>query len=257
MQGLLREALFVPRHTRQASYLAANLITMPSTSPLTMLRRTLLPVVLILSLSACLTIEENYTFKKDGSGTMEYVVDMSAMAEMMESMEKMTEGSGEDDDGMGEMDMKAEAEKLKTVLGVSKVKVNTKEKFVQRVSFKFKDIASLNGALNVLMPDSSGVQHTFYTWEGNTLVRTNNRHATDLGSDMGQDAGTDSMDPTAFLQSMHYKFSFKFAQPITGRELAEGVVQESPNSKELKLDTDWSVIMKEPKTLDLRITLDR
>jgi len=222
-----------------------------------MLRRFAIPAVLILSFSACLPIEENYAFKKDGSGTMEYVVDMSALADMMASMEKMSESIGGEDDGMGEMDMKAEAEKLKTVPGVSKVKVNTKEKFVQRVSFKFRDIAALNGALNVLMPDSTGLQHTFYTWEGNTLVRTNNKHATDLGSDMGQDAGTDSMDPTAFLQSMHYKFSFKFAQPITGRELAEGVVQESTGNKELKLNTDWSVIMKEPKALDLRITLDK
>ena len=230
---------------------------MLSTSPLHMLRRFAIPAVLILSFSACLTIEENYAFKKDGSGTMEYVVDMSALADMMASMEKMSESIGGEDDGMGEMDMKAEAEKLKTVPGVSKVKVNTKEKFVQRVSFKFRDIAALNGALNVLMPDSTGLQHTFYTWEGNTLVRTNNKHATDLGSDMGQDAGTDSMDPTAFLQSMHYKFSFKFAQPITGRELAEGVVQESTGNKELKLNTDWSVIMKEPKALDLRITLDK
>jgi hypothetical protein len=56
---------------------------------------------------------------------------------------------------------------------------------------------------------------------------------------------------------MHYKYSFTFAEAIRDRQVAEGVSQESPEPRKLNLDTDWSVIMKDPTALDLRITLDK
>ncbi|MBK6629088.1 MAG: hypothetical protein IPJ87_02965 [Flavobacteriales bacterium] len=220
------------------------------------LRPLLSAMAAVLLLTGCLTIEENYTFKKDGSGTMEYVVDMSALGEMLKSLEALGEGKG-DDGGPGDLDMKDQAATLKSMPGISKVKVNKKEKYVQRLTFRFKDIHALNGALNVLMPDSTGTTHDFFRWDGSTLVRTNNRHALEMGDDMGADATGDSTDPTAFLQRMHYKYSFTFAEAIRDRQVAEGVSQESPEPRQLKLDTDWSVIMKDPAALDLRITLDK
>ncbi|HMQ75896.1 MAG TPA: hypothetical protein PKE21_07135 [Flavobacteriales bacterium] len=220
------------------------------------LRDLLSALTAVLLLTGCLTIEENYTFKKDGSGTMEYVVDMSALGEMLKSLESMSEGK-DGDEGPGDLDMKDQAAKLKSLPGISKVKVKNKEKYVQRLTFRFKDLTALNGALNVLMPDSTGASHDFFHWDGSTLVRTNNRHALEMGDDMGADASGDSTDPTAFLQSMHYKYSFTFAEAIRDRQVAEGVSQESPEPRQLKLDTDWSVIMKDPSALDLRITLDK
>ncbi|MBK9535574.1 MAG: hypothetical protein IPO10_10485 [Flavobacteriales bacterium] len=48
--------------------------------------RPLLAVILLMFFTGCLTIEENYVFKKDGSGTMEYVVDLSEMGETDEEL---------------------------------------------------------------------------------------------------------------------------------------------------------------------------
>ncbi len=206
--------------------------------------------------AGCLTIEENYTFKKDGSGTMEYVVDMSELGEMLKSLEGLGDGKG-GDEGTGDMDMKDQAARLKGLPGIGKVKVKNREKYVQVLSFRFKDLAALNGALNVIMPDSTGAMHEFFRWEGSTLVRTNNAHALEMGDDMGGGIASDSTDPTAILQSMHYKYSFTFAEAIRERQVAEGVVQDSPEPRRLKLDADWSVIMKDPTALDLRITLDK
>lgn len=205
-------------------------------------------LVLLLSITGCLTIEENYTFKSDGSGTMEYVVDMSPMAEIMKGF---SEGKAEP----MESGAKEKLVQLKAVPGVKKVKLKReKEGYVERISFAFADMAALNGALNVLMPDSTGVHQTFFTWEGNTLVRANNRYAEGLGSEM---VGTDSSqaDIAEMLKSMHYKYNFKFAKDIVDADLAEGVLREAPGARELQLHTDWSVIMKDPKALDLRITL--
>ncbi|MCB0780956.1 MAG: hypothetical protein KDC03_15785, partial [Flavobacteriales bacterium] len=52
--------------------------------------------LLVITLSGCITIEEHYTFKKNGSGSMEYVIDMSVMKELMDSMEGAFGEEGED-----------------------------------------------------------------------------------------------------------------------------------------------------------------
>jgi hypothetical protein len=206
----------------------------------------------LLLLSGCLTIEENYTFKKDGSGTLEYVMDISEMAELMKGLPGGSKGK---DDGAGAMDLKDNLVKLRSLPGISKVKLKKeKDGFVQRLSFKFKDIASLNGALNQLMPDSTNAAQEFFRWEGSTLVRTNNRHAQELGGDMGGETG-DSTDMTAMLAMMHYKYSFKFAKDIGAVQAVDGMTREPKGTKEIKLSTDWSVISKDPAALDLRIEL--
>ena len=213
---------------------------------------------LVLLLCGCLTIEENYTFKKNGSGTMEYVVDMSAMQDIMKSMDqgKADKDKQSDLNSPTAMGMEERQTQLKAIAGIKSVKLKKeKDGYIQRMSFSFKDLASLNKALNVLMPDSSGVQHTFFHWEGNTLVRTNNEHAEEMAADAGTDS--DTTDLSAVLQSMHYKYSFKFKQPVDSTKLADGMIKVNPNARTLQLSTDWSVIMKNPKALDLRITLDK
>lgn len=220
-------------------------------------------LVLMVAFTGCLTIEERYTFKKDGSGTMTYVVDMSEMGEMMDGLSKVTKETGGTDEPVMELDEEAAA--LKVLPGISKVKVSKGKEWVRSVTFRFKDIAALNAALNVLMPDSTGQQHTFFSWEGNTLVRRNNRFASELGESMGNVGkgdegaaeGEDALDMGMLLGSMKYKYSFKFANAITSTTSEEGVEQERKGTKEVFWNTDWSVIAKNEKALDLRIELDR
>lgn len=218
--------------------------------------RRLAAFLLIVLATGCITIEEHYTFKKNGSGTMEYVMDMSALAGLMDAFDQ---GSGKSkekkNDGPTGTGFDERAEQLKHVQGIKRVKQkNEEDGFIQRVSFAFQDLDALNRALNVLMPDSTGTQQTFFRWEGNTLVRTNNNYAKQLGGEMGD--GADSTELSGMLESMKYKYSFKFAKQVADVQLAEGVTKESPSPKKLELATDWSVIMKDPNALDLRITLD-
>ncbi len=208
---------------------------------------------LLLIATGCLTIEENYTFKKNGSGTMEYVVDMSALADLMKSMDMGEKNKEEDPTAMG---LANHAELLKDLEGVKRVKMKEeKGGYVQRVSFAFQHLAALNRALNVLMPDSTGVQQEFFSWDGNTLVRRSNEYADKLSDGMGGES--DSLNMESMLQSMKYKYSFKFANTVGDAQVVEGMTQERPSKKKLELATDWSVISKDPKALDLRITLDK
>ncbi len=213
--------------------------------------------------TGCITIEEEYRFKKDGSGSMTYVVDMSELGEMMATFGEMGEaGAGMSD--MGAMNMSGEIAALEGLEGIGKVKLDDKKKWVQRISFNFKDIAALNAALNHLMPDSSGAQHEFFRWEGSTLVRTNNRHAYELGATMSksdeeevgesEEGEEEGPDMSMMLESMKYKYSFRFARPIGEVASAQGVNREL-SAKEVKLDTDFGVIGRDPNALDLRIDL--
>ena len=215
--------------------------------------------LLLIAFTGCITIEENYTFKKNGSGTMEYVVDMSQIGEMLKAIEDMGDGKGKEDKdaGLNQLDMKEQVSALKNVPGIKKVKLNNKDKYVQRVSFAFADLNALNAALNVLMEDSTDTQHTFFQWEGNTLVRRSNGHARDIGLGMGNEDPSDTTDMTELLSSMKYKYRFTFQEPIANTEVAEGMAKESPDPRTVKLDTDFSVIGKDEKVLDLRIELKR
>jgi hypothetical protein len=222
------------------------------------LRRPLALFAVLALFTGCITIEENYTFKKDGSGTMEYVVDMSQVGEMMKAFEDMDKGAKKKDDEMGGLDLKDEMAALKAIPGIKKVKVNDKVKFVQKLSFAFADVNALNSALNVLMQDSTAANYTFFTWEGNTLVRRNNGHARQIGSGMGKgEDPSDTTDMTEFLASMKYKYSFAFANEVTNTNVAETMAKENVNAKAVKFNTDFSAIAKDDKALDLRIELKK
>ena len=220
-------------------------------------------IALLVLFTGCLTIEEHYTFKRDGSGTMTYVVDLSEMGEMMKSLEGMSEAAGETDGSEKPemMELEEEATALKAISGISKVKVSTKKEWIRSVTFAFKDLNALNEGLNTLMPDSTGLKHTFFTWEGNTLVRTSNRFANELGASMGEagsgEEGEEGMDMGMLLGTMKYKYSFKFADAIGTTTSAEGVNKEEVSAREVKLDTDWGVIAKDQHALDLRIQLNK
>ncbi len=217
--------------------------------------RSLLVIVPLMAMvSGCLTIEENYTFKKDGSGTMEYVVDMTELGKIMESFKDLGDGAGK---GTSSMDLGEEVARLKTLPGISKVKLDNKKEWVQRISFAFKDVAALNMALNQLMKDSTGVQKEFFRWEGNTLVRTNNDHARQLGKGMAGEEDGEGVDLAAMLSSMKYRYQFKFAQKVSEIKTSERVQPAHSKPKLFSMETDFGVIAEEPGALDLRITLDR
>lgn len=227
-----------------------------------MLKKLILTISLLFTLTGCLTIEENYTFKKNGSGSMEYVVDMSELGEMIKGLDALSEDKDKPKDDLGMLDLKDNIEQLSTIPGISKVKLQ-KAEWVQRISFRFNDLNALNSALNVLLPDSSGESHRFFAWEGSTLVRTNNRHAQELGAGLGQqeealegEEGGD-LNMGALLSMMKYKYHFVFANNVDRTELADGLSNAATKPREVNVDTDWGVIARDPKALDLRITLHK
>lgn len=234
------------------------------THPLGLPRLAALAIIVLLS--GCLTIEEHYTFKKDGSGTMEYVMDMSELGGMLEMLANDEEEGGgksarkgkKEKDGNDKMlsGMEEQAEQLKALPGIKKVKLKLeKDGYLGRISFAFADVGALNGALNVLMPDSANGEQEFFRWEGNTLVRSNNRYASLLGEDVA--SGDDTTGVAEILRSMKYRMTFDFAEPMGNVELGDGMTREQGKANALDLSTDFAEIMRDPDVLNLRIGLNR
>jgi hypothetical protein len=114
----------------------------------------------IFSLSSCLNIFENFTFKKDGSGHYSMKMDMSQMKDMMEMMKTMNAEGGENSgesanelskigDSFGEL-----LAKIKSEPGISNAMViSDTTQFHFGYEFDFKNINSLNAALVKLSED--------------------------------------------------------------------------------------------------------
>ncbi len=208
----------------------------------------------VLFLQGCITIEENYTFKKDGSGAMEYVVDMSELADLMNGLP----GAKDKNEGMGKLDLIDNVARLQAITGISKVKVKKeKDGFIQRLSFRFTDVIALNGALNEIITDSTGAgPMEFFRWDGSTLVASTKGRTKGMGDSMGG-GSEDSTSAEGMLKMMRYKFDMRFADELGEVQAAESMQKEPEGTKRMKLSTDWSVLDKDSTALDMRFTLKK
>lgn len=209
--------------------------------------------------SGCIVVEENYTFKKNGGGSMQYVIDMHELMEQMGALMDMSGGeAGEDPFAGAAKGFKEQSEKLKSLIGVSNVKFEEDKKGVYKIGFSFKNVKALNDALNKLMgSDDPTAYHIFFVNDGKTIKRIHSGQANlgDLSSILGDEGDAESTK--MMYQSMKYKLNFKFASDVqavyTGIEAEDGVVSDG---KSLNLSTTFSEVMeKGPATLSMTAVL--
>lgn len=203
-------------------------------------------VVAATTLSGCLHILEEVTFKGNGAGTYTMTLDMSEIKGMMEMFKGMgtdslSENAGEDgepampaaDNGMSEMgqQLSSVAETLKGVQGLSNVKeINDTTAFKFGYSFDFTDVASLNKAMKIIGKEKydSKVEEVF-KYNGKNFERLS---AGDLGEEIkkalaeGEEADTEgNMDMIkTFFSDMTYKQIYHFpdrAVKKSSNELSE------------------------------------
>lgn len=225
-----------------------------------MIFRRILPLLLISLLSSCITIEEHYNFKRNGSGSMEYVVDLSAMGALLDDLGEMGKSSNSGDKApMDTWNMEGHATALKAIPGIGKVKMVKKDKkgYIRVLSFSFKDIDALNSALNVIHEDSSGTRTDFFRWDGNTLIRSNNAAQKEMGEVFSEGNDEDTEGAQAMLSSMKYRYFFTFADKVAASTLHPEMIAGEANTKQVNASTDFSKLSNDGSVLDLRITLDR
>ena len=186
-----------------------------------LLKKLGLAIMAIGLLQSCLTIEENYTFKKDGSGSMEYVIDMSELGEMMKDFD--------DSDGKIKNEQKSNIDSFATVLssmdGIQNIKTDDQE-WIQKISFDFKDINILNKALAVITEQGAS-----WTNKGKKWTRTQGKLNNEtIGQDEeGDDEEDDMFDfGSEMLASLTYRVNVTTSKSIKGfkgHETAEATIE--------------------------------
>jgi len=172
-------------------------------------------VALALGVTSCLTLEETYTFNKDGSGNMEFAMDLSQLAAFVE------EGPTMDTLFMMGQAFEEMLPQLDEVAGLTDVETfEDRENFKIGLRFAFDDEEALNAALNtVLVAESIDDAHGFFTRSGNSLTRTTLPSSKGVSlpaalaqSFLAEGEGGEEMD--FVLESMQYKMSYTFDKRV-------------------------------------------
>jgi hypothetical protein len=168
----------------------------------------------LLLLTSCITIFEKFKINADGSGTLEYIIDMSEMYEMMAAFSDSTE----------EMDMSGFDESMREALpGLSEISgikniglTGNPAKFIAGIKFDFDNSDALNKAMAVLFMNEE------YTTGDARYVEIKGKNFTRFGltsKDFNKEAllGSEELDEETMktmLESMKYKISVEFEKPV-------------------------------------------
>jgi len=213
-------------------------------------------VMVSMTLTSCLHILEEVTFKDKGNGTYAMTLDMSELKGMMDMMKGMTGDSlsgdstailggdapvaaPEADNSMSQMgeQLSSVAASLKGIQGVSNVvEVNDTVNLKFGYTFDFVDVAALNRALKIINKDKydSKVDEVF-KFSGKSFERLGTG---DLGEEIkkalaeggGEEGGEESLD---MMKMMFADMSYKQVYHFPDREIKKAdnsLVEMSDNN---------------------------
>lgn len=166
----------------------------------------LLFTVFFLGLTSCLTIYEKYTINRDGSGTFEYIIDLSELYSMMETFASEEDMNQVKNSDFGESFRQVIPE-LKDVQGISKIEeTGNPANYVYGIKFDFGDVIALNKAMALLLDDNSESEIEYVNIEKKKFVRyhkTSNEFSKEAL--LGEEGVTDESMMKGVLEGMKYK----------------------------------------------------
>jgi hypothetical protein len=123
-------------------------------------------IAIALATTSCLTIEELYTFNKDGSGQMELAFDLKQLAMFVE------EGPQRDSLFMMSAMFDEMTPQLEEIDGITRVETfEDRENMRIGMRYQFSDMAALNSALNNVLILEGQDGHAFFTQDKDVLTR--------------------------------------------------------------------------------------
>ncbi len=136
-------------------------------------------LVVFLSLTSCVEIIDDLSFKSDGSGTFKYTINLSASKVRVNSILALDSLDGKKVPSIQEI--KDKIAKYKEIIsqkeGISNVKVETDfTNFILKIQCDFTSIIALQKAVKEIVLDESKnkkeIESYWLTWEGNRLTRS-------------------------------------------------------------------------------------
>lgn len=179
-----------------------------------------------LFLSGCITIFEKYSFNKDGSGSMEYLIDMKEMYDMINAFA--------DEEQKNEMNLNETfgetIPELSAIPGISNVQLTgTPEEYVFGIKYDFKDVAALNAALGVLLEKEQGKSDKYVDFNKKVFTRyykTSDEFSKEalMGEEGGE--GMDESMVDEMLQGMKYKIYVNMPGKVKSVKTEAGYTME-------------------------------
>jgi hypothetical protein len=170
--------------------------------------------------TSCFEIKEILNLRKDGTGTYEFIVDMSQSAAMLSMLDNLSTDSvsEEDDSPFGEVDKSFDdtKERLEAIEGIINVKsIKNEEDLLFGISFEFLTIYALNKALNRINADkdeqmSKEKEKIYFSMSKRTFQRYNTENFTE---DLFQGAGLGEASVTVGMFFNDFSYSTKYTMP--------------------------------------------
>lgn len=211
------------------------------------------PLLLILcfGLSSCLTITETYYFKKDGSGRMQFSLDLSEMEALLSYAERETEKGGIEDLSFVEV-----VKQLKQIDGIYEVQLlDDPESFSWGVAYEFEHTVALNKALNLLLvKEQKEVFHPFVEYHGQQFKSNHLMNKFVLRDKLAED---ERLAPMAeqFMKKMDYHIHYEFERPIKVVYATQEVQLKGSKPKSIDLKTNFWELEANQQILDATLIL--
>ncbi len=222
--------------------------------------------------TACFDIQENLFLKKDGSGNFSFIIDMSEFKSMMAMFDGVGKSLGGKDDtnesrSKDRNKEKAKAKesksptdklssafektrrKLLNTPGITNVKsIEDSISLHVGVSFDFKNIASLNEAMNKLFADDDSVKTDkkpviYFEYKDNQLIRLEALDSKSIlgksNAFTGKSTDVNSEDPlfdvSKLFSTVSYTTNYEFENKITSAKNTDAMLSSGMQKVTLKI----------------------
>lgn len=212
--------------------------------------RLFLFIFAVILLSGCITVYEKYTFNADGSGTMEYMIDMNEFFLTMQSFSEHQPNESLRID----QSFEDAALTLKKVAGISNIQITgNSENFIFGIKFDFSNVAALNQAMSYILQKKTA-QKEFLSFKRKNITRhgvISDEFSKDrfFGEDEKElDAG---MIKDVFGQ-IKYNIDMTFHRPVKSvNTKADFTIDKN----KLSLKTDFGRLMDDNTILETKVRL--
>ncbi len=204
----------------------------------------LLITSLALFLTSCITIEETYTFKEDGSGASSFTIDMSGIKRTMDAL-----GAGAENphlDKLKAMDFATYKQTITNIEGITNINTGIdKDNYIFSLTYDFVDQSSLNTVLNTILETEE--QTYFKHKKKNRCFKVEHPLPVTFKKSLKD---INSKYISGFLKKINYKMVMNFEQKV---KRVKTKAYSSHTDNQVIVESNLSELLDNPDLLKARI----
>lgn len=204
--------------------------------------------ILLTTVISCITFEEKFYIKKDGSGNFELSIDYTEYAKMTEGINELNDN---EDDELLDTEFETQLPGLNRIIGISDVTVSRPDTFIETLSFSFSSIGSLNEALCLIHEYPGGIIHPFFRMKNKKIWYSRSNYGTNL-DEMSDSNSNESQD---ILESLKYNIIIETESEIKKVKLSDSRATIVSGASKAIVKSNFYYIDTHVKPLDFYLKL--